>query len=221
MYENNIPRSSVTFILLLVFLSIVYGLAFAYPEYFSWNPDPDNVLIFLQKATSQLTEITNHIENANAALEDVNRATLELSQTANTSNLAIEQAQQILELQVREGNLNIELVSISLEEALLNLGMVNYHMEGIQSEISKSKEIVLQLEQKANIYERVISSDQGEVEAIAFILMEYQSIENKRGLWINTAIGLLTNVIVALISIYFEYKVGFFRRWLTPKNGDI
>lgn len=94
-------------------------------------------------------------------------------------------------------------------------------LAAIQSAIDRTQKTLDELEQKKKLYEQVLSADREQAEAIARMLSERQEEESRkesrRTLWINVGLSFVVNMVTVIIGLYLEYKVGFFRRWLTRR----
>lgn len=111
-------------------------------------------------------------------------------------------------------NPSAESIGVRLQSLSADLASTSHSIREIEGEIERTKILVDELEQKKTLYEQAITLDREQVEAIAYILGLQQEEQNRKSTWLNTGLGFLTNLVTAIISIYLEYKVGFFRRWL-------
>ncbi len=107
---------------------------------------------------------------------------------------------------------------IRLEELVGDLVTTWESIGEIKKEVENTKLLVDELEQRKNLYEQLINTNRDEVEAIALLLGQKQQEQNDRAFWPTIIIGFATNLTTAVISLCFEYKVGFVRRWLKGKG---
>ncbi len=106
-------------------------------------------------------------------------------------------------------------LSQRLDDLALSIQTTSDSINQIENEIIQTRLLVDDLEQKKLLYEQIVDLNNEQVEAVAFLINQQQEEENKRSLWINALIGLVTNILVAAVGMYAEYKVGFIRKWLT------
>lgn len=133
-----------------------------------------------------------------------------LSSTINLS----EELQQARAVQLIEGGS----LSSRLQTLSNNLAITSESIRQMEGDIEKTKVLVDDLEKKKLLYEQAVTLNRDQVEAVAYLLNQQQEEENRRSFWINVGIGFAVNLITAVLATYFEYRVGFFRRWLTKNK---
>jgi flagellar basal body-associated protein FliL len=132
---------------------------------------------------------------------------------STTINLSQELQQARTTQQIQDGPLSSRLEALSS-----NLAITSESIRQVESDIERTKALVADLEKKKLLYEEAITLNRDQVEAVAFLLDQQQKEENKRSFWINVGIGFVVNLLTAVLATYFEYRVGFVRRWLTRKK---